>query len=140
LKSQHQHVRDCISSSSSFLHSVYPMRTSHFFHGGWILLLVLIPLVRVEGQKQCWFNDGNLTPDDIPCTGLTTLDDADVPCCGVNSTCLENRMCHSNDTLPHLSRGSCTDWQWQSGNCPQFCKSSMCLSSVGSSSRLMSIS
>jgi hypothetical protein len=113
------YLRQLISLISTY--NACQMCTSHSLLGGWTLLLILIFLVLVHGQQNCYFKEGTLASDDRPCTDLTTLDGADLPCCGINSTCLENRMCFNNATVPHLSKGSCTDWLWKSGNCPQFC-------------------
>jgi hypothetical protein len=106
------------------------MRSSRSFLGGWALLLVLFSPVQGQGQKKCYFHNGDLAAFDIPCTNLTTLDDADIPCCGSGRQCLENRMCSSVEGDPNPSRGSCTDQSWQSGNCPQFCDSGMSISPI----------
>lgn len=92
--------------------------------GGWSYLLVLAFSILVRGQGQsCYFRDGSPAAYDTPCSDLTDLPGAAVPCCGPGFSCLDNRLCYkvNADKSPNLSRGSCTDRSWQSGNCPQMC-------------------
>jgi hypothetical protein len=117
---------DSVNLSPSFLRTKSTRcETPILFLGGWACWLILGSLVQVHGQQKCYFRSGQLDVNDIPCTNLTTLSDVDVPCCAPGRQCLENRICSNTTGDPDPSRGSCTDWSWQSGNCPQFCDSGM---------------
>lgn len=73
------------------------------------------------GGKYCYFPNGDLVSWDTPC-----FPDEDAsPCCGMDSgwTCLKNGLCYSEE-LKRVGRGSCTDHNWDSPNCPQYCTKS----------------
>lgn len=77
-------------------------------------------------QKQCYYPNGQKAANDFPCGP----DDADSACCGggQGSVCLTNKLCRSPDG--HTIRGSCTDKNWASADCPQYCLSAFGISTL----------
>lgn len=70
------------------------------------------------GNDYCYFPNGDLSGVDSPC-----FPDEEVsPCCGLQGgwTCLTNGLCH-NEILKQIGRGTCTDSNWDSPSCPQYC-------------------
>ena len=76
-------------------------------------------------EATCYYPDGTIATQDIPCTKDTTVN-ADY-CCGSDSICLTNKICLNN--IGTLVRGSCTDHSWTSPSCPSFCVSGKLISS-----------
>lgn len=76
----------------------------------WLSLVSLIPVV---SAAQCYYPDGTESVDE-PCYDT----DGATFCCGADSICLDNKLCLSVDQPFTLSRGSCTDKDWKSANCP----------------------
>ena len=71
------------------------------------------------GQGYCYLPNGDLMKVDSPC-----FSNADVSsCCGQDWTCLANGLCYHSD-LKVLARGTCTDPNWDSSDCPQYCTES----------------
>lgn len=81
----------------------------------------------VRGQViSCYGIDGNLRGNNTICPGSDT-------CCGVDATCLSNRLCYNpgeGDRI--LVRGPCSKKDFRSNDCPQICLDS---ESPGSSIR-----
>ncbi|TFB01213.1 hypothetical protein CCMA1212_006964 [Trichoderma ghanense] len=68
--------------------------------------------------KQCYYPDGSPSSD-FPCNPNAK----ESACCGsgLGSTCLNNRLCQSNNG--NIIRGSCSDKDWSSPECAPFCLS-----------------
>ncbi|KAJ5969610.1 hypothetical protein N7501_005858 [Penicillium viridicatum] len=92
--------------------------------GSWSLLRglalhlsLLCLVVPISAASTCYYPNGDISTD-TPC-----FPDGDVShCCASSSICLKNKLCLSLKKPYHLSRGSCTDQDWRSGNCPNICK------------------
>lgn len=86
-----------------------------------ISLLLIIIASRVEAI--CYYPDGSVSPQDTPCSDQTS----ESTCCGQGYACLTNNICMATGAelqKPDASiyvRGSCTDKNWRSSNCPLFC-------------------
>lgn len=70
-------------------------------------------------RKYCFSPDQVLWKGDVPCFP----DEEFSPCCGENSTCLANGLCYDAQSK-RLNRGTCTDYDWDSAKCPQYCTKS----------------
>lgn len=90
-----------------------------------ILLLALSFSGLCRAQQRCFypngeeavFPNGARAPTNYPCDP----DAADSACCGgeAGMACLTNKLCRGPDG--NTIRGSCTDRNWNSLDCPQFC-------------------
>jgi len=61
----------------------------------------------------CYFPNGDISPDDTPCSTDGSA------CCPKDWECLSNGMCWSGDR--HHERHSCTDQIWMDARCPMMC-------------------
>ncbi|PSN70179.1 hypothetical protein BS50DRAFT_619081 [Corynespora cassiicola Philippines] len=69
---------------------------------------------------QCYFPNGGEAGSDTACNPNSLVS----ACCYDGQACLSNGLCVSdphNETLARLHRGTCTDKNWKSGNCPRQC-------------------
>jgi LPXTG-motif cell wall-anchored protein len=84
-----------------------------------VILTGCILSTRAE-VPQCYYPNGKLAPFDYACN-LTA--EASF-CCAIGYNCLDNKICTLADGegLQKWNRGSCTDKNWDSPECPQFCK------------------
>jgi hypothetical protein len=86
------------------------------------LLLILFAFISPV-SSVCYYPNGDVTPNDVPCSDSTT----ESVCCSLGYVCLSNGICmKSNNPLAASSsstyvRGSCTDQTWRSSFCPNFC-------------------
>ena len=86
-----------------------------------LLSLLLGLLVVAKAELTCYYPDTTVATGHIPCnaTASDTLNDASACCFGYgNDYCLANGLCWFDGTL---SRASCTDKNWASSACPQWC-------------------
>ena len=80
------------------------------------IILFLCYLQKGFAAKQCYYPNGEEAPDH-PCD-----EDAEVStCCGgsFGSICMSNKLCAGGDG--GIVRGSCTDKDWASPECPLYC-------------------
>ncbi|KAF2003831.1 hypothetical protein P154DRAFT_519748 [Amniculicola lignicola CBS 123094] len=71
-------------------------------------------------SQDCFFPNGDLSGSDTACNPNSLVS----TCCYDGQACLSNGLCVSdphNTTLARLHRGTCTDQDWKSGNCPRHC-------------------
>ena len=73
-------------------------------------------------SATCYFPNGDVSPADVACESDAT----ESFCCFNDQACLSNKLClvNVNETDPQnyiYARGTCTDQNWQSDACPQFC-------------------
>jgi hypothetical protein len=81
-------------------------------------LPLLSIILSLSHAQQCYYPNGALAKDDIPCNPS-----ADVSgCCLDDSVCLSNGLCMNIDGT--VNRGSCTDQKWDSPLCAQICADS----------------
>ncbi|KAK5996160.1 hypothetical protein PT974_04588 [Cladobotryum mycophilum] len=88
-------------------------------------LLLLAPLLSLThiAHASCYYPSGGLAPNDVPCTDKTP----NAACCGQGYACLSNGICQATGEelqkpgATKFVRGSCTDKNWRSSNCPLFC-------------------
>ncbi|ROT35115.1 hypothetical protein SODALDRAFT_329289 [Sodiomyces alkalinus F11] len=80
-----------------------------------VTLLCLLHLC----SARCYYPNGLRANGDFPCDP----DDDDSPCCngGAGWSCMSNKLCKGPDG--NIIRGSCTDQNWESPSCPQYCLS-----------------
>jgi hypothetical protein len=68
----------------------------------------------------CYFPDGSLSPTDVSCDATAS----DSFCCFNQQACLSNKLClvdvHPGG-INEYARGTCTDQNWESSACPNFC-------------------
>lgn len=69
-------------------------------------------------NRDCFFPNGDLRIE-RPCFPEAAVS----PCCAVDWTCLANGLCFYPPS-GRLSRGTCTDPDWNSPDCPQYCTES----------------
>ena len=94
-------------------HSLINMRVSLF-------LLPILSTV-IVAELTCYYPDTTVATGHIPCnaTASDTPTDASACCFGYgNDYCLANGLCWFDGIL---SRGSCTDKDWASPSCSQWC-------------------
>ncbi|KAI9730704.1 MAG: hypothetical protein M1834_005673 [Cirrosporium novae-zelandiae] len=67
----------------------------------------------------CYFPDGTESSTDVACDSGVT----DSFCCYKGQACLSTKICLTNpdDAVPVYARGTCTDQNWESSACPNFC-------------------
>jgi hypothetical protein len=107
MKSHNTTHPNLLSSSLSFL----------FF---FLLVSEFLPLATALG---CYYPDGSSANQDTPCQDSKPQS----TCCGQGYACLSNNICmatgaelqKANATV--YVRGSCTDKNWRSSECPLFC-------------------
>lgn len=77
-------------------------------------LVLFGPLVFADSwHALCYFPNGDVSPDDTPCSASGGA------CCPKDWDCLSNGMCFSGDR--HHERHSCTDQSWLDERCPWMC-------------------
>jgi hypothetical protein len=77
-------------------------------------LFFLLQLIATTSAQQCFYPDGTISPD-TPCS----TDSGHSACCGADSFCMDNGLCFGGGIM---SRGSCTDENWESDACAAYCK------------------
>ena len=94
---------------------------------GWTVSLLSFSSI-CWAQSQCYFPNGRQAADNSPCDP----DAKESACCGGSrgTVCLTNKLCRGPDG--NIIRGSCTDKNWDSPECAQYCLSTTasCLISV----------
>lgn len=93
-----------------------------------ILVLIAVSVCLLEkavtvGAQTCYFPDGSVSGRDIPCRAPSS--DQASACCDFTAVCLDNNLCLDQEGNEIVTRGTCTDQQWQSADCPQFCQDGM---------------
>lgn len=70
-----------------------------------------------SAQKRCFYPNGQQATGDFPCDPNAR----ESACCGgsLGSVCLTNKLCRGPNG--NLVRGSCTDQNWASPDCAQYC-------------------
>ncbi|KAE8380845.1 hypothetical protein BDV26DRAFT_290106 [Aspergillus bertholletiae] len=82
-----------------------------------LCFLFFLLIQSVYSAETCYWPDGTPATEDVPCS-----DERYAPCCRSGNLCLSNNLCLNVAIQPYvLSRGACTDPNWNSDNCPQFC-------------------
>ncbi|KAF2271176.1 hypothetical protein CC78DRAFT_528091 [Lojkania enalia] len=84
--------------------------------------LAVAALVSSSLAQTCYFPNGNVVPSDTACNPNALVS----ACCFDGQACLSNGLCVSDphdETLARTHRGTCTDKNWKSGNCPRHCLS-----------------
>jgi len=84
------------------------------------LFLLLAGLTNYVAAQTCFHPNGNPDPNSTPCNELAEFSH----CCGTLDLCLGNGYCFTSGLSGwgnRLMRGSCTDPQWQSAACPEYC-------------------
>ncbi|KAM0438757.1 hypothetical protein ACHAPT_001515 [Fusarium lateritium] len=82
-------------------------------------LLLAILLTARLANSQCYYPDGQEAPRDVPCDP-----DAEAsPCCAPGYMCISTGMCQALEYAgtSRFARGSCSQQDWSSSNCPNFC-------------------
>jgi hypothetical protein len=83
-----------------------------------LLVTVIIPLV--SATAPCYWPDGSIAKTNVPCSSAPNAS-----CCGSNNICLSNNLCLDVFVQPYvLSRGGCTDPNWESDQCASVCRRS----------------
>ncbi|KAF7596611.1 hypothetical protein BBP40_001012 [Aspergillus hancockii] len=82
-----------------------------------LLSLVSLITTSVYSSPTCYWPDGTPATADVPCS-----DEKNAPCCLAGNLCLSNNLCLNVAIQPYvLSRGACTDPNWDSDNSEYFC-------------------
>ncbi|PWY67248.1 hypothetical protein BO94DRAFT_540463 [Aspergillus sclerotioniger CBS 115572] len=81
-------------------------------------ILLVASCTTVSAANTCYFPNGNIATENVPCSS-----DGHSACCGTGDICLSNNLCMDTAEQPYvLSRGACTDPDWESENCPSVCR------------------
>ena len=78
---------------------------------------VLLNNVVLAQNQACYYPDKLTVSDDTPCDGNAEVS----ACCPSDSYCMSNGLCFKSGIV---SRGSCTDQDWSSGECTSYCRTS----------------
>lgn len=70
--------------------------------------------------QTCYFPDGSESPRDTPCRAASSGQAS--ACCAYFDICLDNSLCLAQTGNEVITRGTCTDRSWQSGECPRYCQ------------------
>lgn len=73
------------------------------------LLFLITLLISTVSAQTCYFVNGDVATDDVPCntTATTSI------CCSKYDICLSNGLCYlQGSNGPSFSRGSCTNKNW----------------------------
>lgn len=82
-------------------------------------LLMISSTATAQQQNQtCYFPDGSESGH-LACSSSGTQ----AACCGDSQVCMDNGLCFGDGIM---SRGSCTDQDWNSKECSQYCGEGMC--------------
>ncbi|RHZ55476.1 hypothetical protein CDV55_103133 [Aspergillus turcosus] len=80
-----------------------------------LLATFIIPLV--SSTATCYWPDGSISKTNTPCSS-----GPNASCCDSHNICLSNNLCLDVFVQPYvLSRGGCTDPNWESDECPSVC-------------------
>ncbi|KAH6620094.1 hypothetical protein C7974DRAFT_398889 [Boeremia exigua] len=85
-----------------------------------VRLVTALACSTAVAAAQCYFPNGNAVDSDTACNPNALVS----ACCYDNQACLSNGLCVSDPHDPvkaRLHRGTCTDENWKSGNCPRQC-------------------
>lgn len=95
-----------------------------------ILGLANIAWAALEPQSLCYNPDGTFAEGNFPCF----LGQEQSPCCGGNTICTGSGLCKPPDStgVSNLIRGTCTDRNWESPECPLYCMGMAPLSDASS--------
>ena len=92
--------------------------------GAWVIWLSLLLLAFhvLPSRPYCYYPNGDRTTLDFPCSDGSE----ESACCGNGHACLSNGLCMKTEIVDspdgyQFARGSCTDANWRSPNCPLFC-------------------
>ncbi len=83
--------------------------------------------IALADAQTCYYPNGDASTD-TPCNSTTQFS----ACCDAADFCLANHLCFSSTNLL-LWRGSCTDPNWNSPECPQYCRNSKASSNIENS-------
>lgn len=89
-------------------------------------VLFMLPFSEASGS-QCFRPSGALAENDYPCEPLHI----ESFCCGVGWACAMDKVCYPTSAIGvnwvdyTPSRGSCTDFEWTSNECPKYCLSDL---------------
>lgn len=78
-----------------------------------VIVLYATQVVAGSWYALCYFTNGDISPDDMPCSA------GGGACCPKDWECLSNDMCWSGDR--HHERHSCPDQTWMDATCPMMC-------------------
>ncbi|KAF2254598.1 hypothetical protein BU26DRAFT_141657 [Trematosphaeria pertusa] len=87
-----------------------------------LIRLAAVVAFSSSALATCYFPNGDVSGADTACTPNSIVS----ACCFDGQACLSNGLCVSDphsSSLARLHRGTCTDQQWKSGNCPKECTS-----------------
>lgn len=82
------------------------------------LATAITSTIFARAQQVCYGPDGVVAPNDIPCDPQASVS----TCCGDGWLCNVDNVCVQADASRTISRGTCTDQSWRSGDCPLFCQ------------------
>ncbi len=88
------------------------------------MIVILAHLFFASVAALCYYPNGNLSPQDVPCSDA----ELESNCCGPGYACLSNKICrqaHQDLIEAYLpctyGRGNCTDRSWPSSASPVYC-------------------
>lgn len=77
-------------------------------------LMLFLMISAQASARDCYFPNGQLARDGIPCS------EYEGACCPLNLMCFSNGMCLS-PIDGSFQRHLCTDKTWEAQKCPNFC-------------------
>jgi hypothetical protein len=96
-----------------------------FTHNFLLLITLCLCLTGARGERKCYYPDSTLASSDGDCNPGKE----NSVCCGKGYVCLGNGICMIDSKTPGVNanlagtiwRGSCTDQEWKSPDCPKYC-------------------
>ena len=113
-ESQHPTEEDWIHQTSSL--STFTMLSPSILPP----FILLSSIMNYAAAQTCFYPNGDVDTSGTPCNKAAEFSH----CCGPLDLCLDNGYCFTSglgDWGNRLARISCTDPQWQSAACPQYC-------------------
>ena len=96
------------------------MHTPTFF----VELLYFITIATVIDAQTCYFPNGAEAVYDTPCRATLSEQAGQASAyCSPSDACLDNNLCLGQTNYGNvLAKGTCTDHNWQSSDCAQYCQ------------------
>lgn len=84
-------------------------------------ILVAFTLTTFCFATNCYFPNGNVAPDSVPCRPVNKANFE--VCCPTNWECYDNGLCYL-EAENFYGRYSCTSRDWSDNGCPDYCTQS----------------
>jgi hypothetical protein len=115
LRHTYKTYKDRVRPEVSFLFIIFLLMALSLKSVGILALHLLSIACTVTATNPCYFPDGNIAPEFVPCSP-----NGDGDCCVNGDFCTQWGFCISDSKGYHY-RGACTDTTWGNPSCPRYC-------------------